>query len=58
MEYDNQFLIIIWEKIRYDLNDSVLFSAVAALRLFQNEPGCPEISFLDALQGVTPRVDT
>ena len=46
-----------WEKIRHGLNDSVLRCAVAAFRLFQNEPGCPEIPFLDALQGVTPGVD-
>ena len=31
---------------------------VTAFRLFQNEQGIPEISFLDALQGVTPGVDT
>ncbi len=35
----------------------MLLSAIAAFRLFQNEPCCPEIPFLDALQGVTPGVN-
>ena len=35
----------------------MLRCVVTAFRLFQNERGCPEISFLDALQGVTPGVD-
>ena len=49
---------VIWEKKRWDrLNGSVLLSAIAAFRLFQNEPCCPEIPFLDALQGVTPGVN-
>ena len=35
----------------------MLLNALAAFRLFQNEPCCPEIPFLDALQGVTPGVN-
>ena len=40
------------------LNASVLHCVVTALRLFQIEQGCPGISFMNALQSVTPGVDT